>query len=117
MITVLVTGGRDYDDARAVSRALTAAWYSCDGMRVIHGAARGADTLADEWCTANNVSVTQYPADWKQHGKAAGMIRNVEMLERGKPDLVIAFPGGRGTAGCVREARKRGIEVVQVGEQ
>ena len=48
--------------------------------------------------------------DWKKYGKKAGPLRNQQMLEEGKPDLVVAFPGGNGTADMVRRAKKANIE-------
>lgn len=57
--------------------------------------------------------VRAFPADWHRDGKAAGPIRNRRMLLEGMPDLVVAFPGGRGTADMVRRARAAGIEVVE----
>lgn len=58
--------------------------------------------------------VEDFPADWERNGRAAGPIRNRQMLD-GKPDLVIAFPGGKGTADMVAEAKRRGIAVREVG--
>lgn len=84
-------------------------------VRVIHGAARGADTLAHEWAAHHEIPVDVYPADWQAHGRAAGPIRNARMLEEGKPDVVVAFKGGRGTADMVRRARASGVPVVEVG--
>ena len=55
-----------------------------------------------------------FPAEWKKHGKAAGPIRNRKMLQDGKPDLVLAFPGGRGTANMVELATDAGIRVMHV---
>jgi hypothetical protein len=55
-----------------------------------------------------------FPAQWDRYGEAAGPIRNAWMLEFGKPDLVVAFPGGRGTADMISKARKAGIEVCEV---
>jgi len=53
-----------------------------------------------------------YPALWEVHGKSAGFIRNKLMLEDGQPELVIAFPGGRGTSNMVSLAESAGVEVV-----
>lgn len=75
---------------------------------IVHGCAPGADTLADEWAAANCVRVDQFPAAWKTLGPAAGPIRNQQMVDAGA-DGVIAFPGGRGTADCVRRAEGAGI--------
>ena len=53
------------------------------------------------------------PADWKQYGRGAGPIRNREMLQYSEPDIVVAFPGGAGTADMIRAARTAGYPVVQ----
>lgn len=81
-------------------------------LTVIEGGANGADRLAARFANFyQSVEHEPYPADWTKYGKAAGFIRNQQMLDEGKPDLVIAFPGGRGTADMVARARKAGIEV------
>lgn len=81
---------------------------------LIHGAAHGADTLAGEWAAANSVPVEAYPADWTTYGRAAGGIRNRQMLEDGRPDIVLAFAGGKGTANMIAQARKAGVRVIEV---
>lgn len=81
---------------------------------LIHGDARGADRIADEWAKEALVEIEKYPADWKKHGKAAGPIRNRQMLKKGRPDYVIAFPGGKGTADMVDIAKKAGVEVLVI---
>lgn len=83
---------------------------------VIHGGAQGADRIAREWCICRKVECRGYAADWKRHGRAAGPIRNQRMLDDGKPDLVIAFPGGRGTADMVRRAIATGIRAIEIPE-
>jgi len=74
--------------------------------KVVHGAARGADALADAWGYTMAVPVERVPADWKANGRAAGPIRNQKMLDEHKPTVVIAFPGGRGTADMVARSKK-----------
>jgi hypothetical protein len=82
---------------------------------IIHGGCpTGADKFADEYCVVNWLDMQVFRADWTAHGKAAGPIRNQRMIDEGKPDLVVAFPGGRGTADCVRRARAAGIPVKEV---
>lgn len=84
---------------------------------LIHGCATGADIMAGEWAKANGIPVLEYPALWKLHNKRAGPIRNVQMLEEGNPDLVVAFPGGRGTAHMVGIAKpKLFVEVIELVE-
>lgn len=58
--------------------------------------------------------MSQVPADWKTHGKRAGSIRNQKMIDDYHPQLVVAFPGGAGTADMVRRARAAGIEVREI---
>lgn len=84
---------------------------------IIQGGAKGADRMARDFANANDIRCEQYDADWKAHGKAAGHIRNQQMLDEGKPDVVIAFPGGAGTADMVKRARAAGVEVIEIAAQ
>ena len=62
----------------------------------------------------------EFPADWAKHGKAAGPIRNAEMLTEFLPDYIVAFPGGKGTADMLRKAEKArvtNIEIVGINER
>lgn len=81
---------------------------------IIHGAARGADSEAGYWARRQLLAEEPFPADWKRDGKAAGPIRNARMLAEANVDLVVAFPGGRGTADMVRRAKAAGIKVIEV---
>lgn len=115
MKTWLICGGRHY--AGPVAKVLYDLVAERDARPdlVIHGNAPGADTLGGKWAYRNGIKQRIFQADWIEHGRAAGPIRNQRMIDEGKPDLVIAFPGGRGTADMVRRARKAGIEVVEIG--
>jgi hypothetical protein len=108
---VLVCGGRDYADAAKVKQVLD--WELLEGAPnvIIEGCARGADSLAEAYGAGMNIPVEHYPADWNKHGKAAGPIRNRQMLDEGKPDLVVAFPGERGTENMIEQARRAGVPV------
>jgi hypothetical protein len=119
---VLVCGGRDFNDYRLIWRTLDKLFDEIKFSVLIHGAARGADWHAGFWARGVSsigregptVHVTSFPANWKKHGKSAGPIRNQLMLDVGKPDLVIAFPGGSGTADMIRRARKAGVPVKEI---
>lgn len=80
---------------------------------IIHGAQKGADSLAGYWAQRKFIEAIPYPAKWKQLGKSAGPTRNRQMIDEGRPDVVIAFCGGRGTADMVSRARASGIRVIQ----
>ena len=113
---VLVCGGRDFADREWMDRVLRfidrhhARLLPGPIGKIICGGAPGADTLAAEWAEGCGLPCRVFPAVWLNHGKAAGPIRNQRMLDDGKPDLVVAFPGGRGTADMVRRAQAAGIK-------
>lgn len=119
---LVITGGRKYRDRATVYAVLDA----LKPRELAHGACPygserapvGADWLADAWALANGLvpgeTLRRYPAPWKLLGKRAGPHRNRAMLDDFRPDAVIAFPGGSGTADCVTAALERGIEVWRV---
>jgi len=69
---------------------------------------------AVEWAKNRGIPFDVYMADWEGLGRKAGPIRNQQMLVEGKPDLVVAFPGGKGTAGMVTLPRDAGVDVILV---
>ena len=113
---VLVCGGREFNDYGLLADTLVSliGQYNPEDVTIISGHARGADKLGERFANANECKLLIFPADWDKHKKAAGFIRNQQMIDKGKPDLVVAFPGGRGTADMVRRAKKHGIEVAEV---
>lgn len=114
MTRVLVCGGRNYNDHARVAAVLDKLHAEVGISLIIQGGARGADELAFGWARANGVEEIQFDADWENQGSFAGPARNKRMLDEGRPDLVIAFPGGKGTADMVRKARKAGVDVVEI---
>lgn len=111
---VLVCGGRDFENKELLYSTLTDLHREHNFSVVIHGCASGADTLAGTWATENKIQVYDFPADWKKYGKSAGAIRNRQMLEVGVPDMVVAFPGGRGTKNMIDVSNKAGIPVILI---
>lgn len=115
---LLVCGGRDYNDREYLERKLDEISRLFGPIHlVIDGAARGADTLAHNWAMARGIPAERFPADWNRYGKRAGSIRNREMAGRlSSNDLVVAFPGGRGTADMIKVARAiPEVNVIEVG--
>ena len=109
---ILVCGDRNWNNISSIKRELEK--FSGDVV-IIHGAARGADSIAENIAKSLGFKVEAYPAKWDELGRAAGPIRNMQMLEEGKPDLVLAFhpdlSKSKGTANMVSIARKRGVKV------
>lgn len=112
--SIIVCGGRYYADHAKVAEVL--GLHVGPGCVIVHGGATGADQLAGQWADANEISSRVYRARWGKHGRAAGPIRNQYMLDHERPALVIAFPGGDGTADMVRRAKAAGVPVVEGGE-
>lgn len=113
---VLVCGGRCYgesdtDQMAEIYFALRDIHERTPISALIQGGATGADQCAARLATELGIKVVTVPADWRTHGKAAGPIRNQRMIDDFKPDLVLAFPGGRGTADMVARAKAAGIPV------
>lgn len=109
---VLVCGGRDFNDALTLGSWLGGIHKNNGPITLlIEGGAKGADYMARKFAEWQGIPTKTFPADWDQHGKAAGPIRNKQMLDEGKPDLVVAFEGGRGTANMIELAKKAGVKV------
>ena len=120
---VLVCGDRHWRDWNMVYKVLDELYYAHDGLVVIEGGARGADTMAGNWTMDRKrrgwaVELEVYEANWAEHHRAAGPIRNKKMLVDGKPDLVVAFHDAleesKGTKNMVEISRKAGVEVLLV---
>ena|ERR1700728_1194693 len=110
---ILVTGGRDYNDRKAVHATLAALHKANPIQILIHGRAAGADSLAAAWAMNQGIHTAGVPAIWNVYGRLGGTRRNGAMLLL-KPELVVAFPGGRGTANMVAQARHSAIKVIMV---
>ncbi len=111
---VLVCGGRDYGNYAVVSAVLRLVHDIAPIEAIIEGGATGADELARQWAKSQGISVMTFQADWANLGRSAGPRRNAEMLRKGQPVLVVAFPGGRGTANMVAQAAAADVPVYEV---
>ena len=115
---VLVCGSRDFADRSLVDAKLDEVRQRLGDipMRVISGAARGADRMAADWAARNNVPCDEYPADWDRYGRSAGYRRNEQMLAEGRPHLVVGFPQGesRGTRMMMDIAAKARVAVEEI---
>lgn len=114
---ILVCGSRTWDQPHLIEGALFDALRESPQPKhpftIIQGMAKGADLQARKIAVKNSWPVEDYPADWQRYGRAAGFIRNQQMLDEGKPDLVLAFWDGKskGTLHMIDAAKKAGIKV------
>lgn len=116
----LICGGRNWNDEELTFEALDILHRKRPFSVVIHGAASGADTLAGRWAKSKGIPVQEFPADWRpahlggRTDRGAGYKRNLTMLHDGKPDIVIAFPGGSGTRHMMNSAMKAAVPVIDL---
>ena len=119
---ILVCGGRDFDSSKVwiwlehVMKAELGFYAGASIDCIIHGGATGADSTAGRWAESEGIKVHSFPVrkeDWKKYGKNAGPMRNRKMIIEGKPDVVIAFPGGKETESMINLADEYGIRVVR----
>jgi hypothetical protein len=125
---ILICGGRNFDNWGLFNESMRVVLEKHDldhqkvfetreiVVSIIHGDAKGADFCARLWAILWGLPEVRFPANWKDFGKAAGSKRNQQMLDEGQPDLVIAFPGGTGTADMVRRANMAGVPVEVIKE-
>jgi hypothetical protein len=74
---------------------------------------KGADKMAREFAEWKGIPVKTFAAEWGKYGRLAGPRRNQQMLDEGKPDLVVAFAGGAGTANMIALAKAAGVRVLE----
>lgn len=117
---LLVTGDRDWSmDNEAQKLSVWSVLWSFRNQHpiVVHGSARGVDSIADAHAKKLGFDVRPHPADWDRYHRAAGPIRNTEMLEE-HPNLVAAFHddiiNSKGTKDMLKQARKAGIPAILV---
>lgn len=111
-IRVLVCGGRTYNNKDIVYKVLDLINSKYSISVCIEGGAKGADQLASRWATEKNIPIIEINADWETYGKAAGHIRNKQMIVEGLPDLVVAFPGGKGTENMIKQSKASKIKTI-----
>jgi len=112
---VMVTGGRKYGNRTIVWEVLDEELASAKDelFWLIHGNCDGADKLSDKWAKRRGIFVIKcpiYKETWRLRGPSAGPIRNRMMIAI-QPDLVVAFPGGKGTHGTTKLAKAAGIKI------
>lgn len=114
---IIICGSRDWTDKPRIHAEIDRllARYGSE-LIIIHGVCEtGADSIANDYCIDKDIRIIPFPARWKTYGNRAGQIRNQEMIDRGKPQGVIAFDlGGTGTAGMMNKAREAGIPLIHI---
>jgi hypothetical protein len=108
---VIVAGGRDVTDVAAVSDAIRESGFA--PSEIVSGGASGVDSIGEMWARWNNVPIRRFEADWEEHGRAAGPIRNRAMANYADA-LVLVWDGqSRGSRSMKQEAQQRGLKIYE----
>jgi hypothetical protein len=111
---ILICGGRRFDSQEHFQNVMVVMQpMFAPRFCIFEGGANGADRMAQIWARLNGYPQATMPANWNYYGYGAGTKRNTDMLDFFLPDVVIAMPGGKGTADMVKQSLERGIAVFQ----
>ncbi len=119
MTRVLIAGGRGFSDYALLCKRVEKCIAGIDGhIEFVSGGAKGADSLGERFAIEHGFPVVVMKADWKKYGKAAGIVRNRQMLEYIclEDPIVVAFWDGKshGTKNTIDTASKMGISPIVV---
>lgn len=117
---LLITGDRNWRNEDIIHAFLKSYLESHPGLVIIHGGADGADSIAGDIAESMGIKTLEFKADWNRYGRAAGPIRNQQMLDEGRPDAVVAFHRelryARGTLDMVKRARQHNLPVTWLND-
>lgn len=117
-MNLAIIGSREFTDQVKFELYLHEAieqWGMPD--KIVSGGARGADTLGERWAKANGYTIDNgkliiHKADWDKHGKAAGIIRNYDIIRDATHFLAFPSHKGRGTQHTVGVAQGKNMPVI-----
>lgn len=83
---------------------------------VVSGGAMGADKLAERFAKSYNLHMIVYKPDWKKHGRAAGILRNSDIINACTHCIAFPSPKGKGTQDSIKKAQQSGkvLKVIEV---
>lgn len=110
---IIVSGSRYWSEKKHYSVIFAVLKQYDQKTTIITGGCRGVDALAEKAARKLGMTVVTYPAKWQQYGRAAGPIRNEQMITQERPDMVLLFhddiENSRGTKNMRNLAKKYGI--------
>lgn len=119
---ILICGDRNYKNRGRIRMTLLSLKKIYDKIEyMLEGGAKGADTLGNEVARELGFEVKTFPANWEKYGRAAGPIRNKEMLDQLEiGDIILAFhdnfKDSKGTKNMVEIGTKKGIKTYLIGK-
>jgi len=106
---VIIAGSREGAEYKDVVTAVKHSGF--DITEVVSGAARGVDTLGEQWANDHGVQIKQFPAEWNELGKIAGFTRNIHMANYADALIAVWDGASHGTRHMIQAARDNGLEV------
>lgn len=115
---VLICGDRNWSNKDVIKRELLPLKEHNPNITIVTGACKGADLLSEEIAKQLGFQVKSYPANWTKYNRAAGPIRNQQMIDENNVDLVLAFhsdiENSKGTKDMINRAKKKNIPVILI---
>ena len=111
---IIIAGGRDFtteEHYELLKEVCSKTLSKCTNIEIVSGGAQGADALGERFAKEFNYDIKLFPANWKEHGRAAGPIRNREMAEYANALIAFWDNKSRGTKNMIEEAKKRDLQV------
>ncbi len=110
-MNVIIAGSRNFDNYKLLKEKVDNILKDKKDITIVSGTANGADKLGEKYAFENNLSLKKFPADWEEHGKSAGYIRNEQMAKFSQ--ILIAFWNGKskGTKHMIDLANKHSLDV------
>lgn len=105
----IIAGSRSVTDAMALIEAVAKSGF--DITEVVSGGAQGADKLGEAWAFMSRVPVRRFTPNWNGHGRAAGMLRNLEMALYADALIAIWDGKSKGTEHMIAAAKKHHLKV------
>jgi len=107
-VKTIIAGSRSITDYELLLKAIKESEFEIS--EVVCGLCEGVDSLGEQWAKNNKIDRAYYPADWEKHGRAAGMIRNIEMAKYADALIAVWDGSSPGTENMVKLAIKMKLQ-------
>lgn len=106
-VSLAIVGSRNMSNQTVFNTAITE-WIKTHGMpdQVVSGGARGADAMGAAWARKHGIPFVCFSPDWSKYGKAAGVIRNQDIVNECTHVLAFPAPQGKGTQDAIKRAER-----------
>lgn len=108
---VIIAGSRHCESFKVVLDAMNESPFVGKITEIVSGGARGVDTIGENLGVLMGIPVKRFPAEWDKFGRAAGPKRNRQMAEYADALIAVLYPGSRGTANMIEQAKRLGLKI------